>query len=418
MKKNYLLLIFLILNEDSVNAQFTQYCTGTRFDTEVFQQVNVTSNVVYGSNTGNGGGVTTLEMDIYEPVGDTLAVRPLIIWVHGGSFVGGTKNDVDVVSLSEHFARRGYVCASINYRLGFSTFPPTAAVARQTVYMAMQDMKAAVRFFRKDAATVNSYKIDPNVIFGGGSSAGAFTALHLAYLDQYSEVIPDIDTAVFGDLEGNSGNSGYSSSINAVIDLCGALGDKTYMQTGDIPFVAMHGDNDGTVPYATATIYLLGIFPIMVIDGSYSVAQHANTIGVHNEFYTYFGADHVPYASSNAYMDTTVRFVSNFLYRYFGCTPSDPLPVANSFNTGVEYVDGDNFISIYPNPGDGIFTFEVSRLSSVDKLSIFDVGGRKLLQLYPMNDRFYVDLSGLSSGIYFYSIQGDGRLYKGKLLKK
>lgn len=55
-------------------------------------------------------------------------------------------------------------------------------------------------------------------------------------------------------------------------------GDKAYIQSGDIPFLSMHGDHDATVPYATATIYLLGVFPITRVDGSYSIAEYANSI--------------------------------------------------------------------------------------------------------------------------------------------
>lgn len=115
------------------------------------------------------------------------------------------KNDLDVQRLSEHFSKRGYVCASINYRLGIS-FPYNEANTTSTVFRAVQDLKAAIRFFRKDAATANEYKIDPNIIFAGGSSAGAFTALHLAYLNEYSELPSTIDTSILGDIEGNSGN--------------------------------------------------------------------------------------------------------------------------------------------------------------------------------------------------------------------
>ena len=55
---------------------------------------------------------TTSAVDIYQPTGDTMAARPLIILAHGGSFVGGTRNDdVTVDSLCVHFAKRGYVTA-------------------------------------------------------------------------------------------------------------------------------------------------------------------------------------------------------------------------------------------------------------------------------------------------------------------
>ena len=58
-------------------------------------------------------------MDVYEPTGDTMAFRPLIIWAHGGSFLGGDKGDSDVAALCQRFTKRGFVCASVNYRTGF-----------------------------------------------------------------------------------------------------------------------------------------------------------------------------------------------------------------------------------------------------------------------------------------------------------
>jgi len=392
---------------------FAQHCGSLRYDTEIFTTVNVTSDIVYGSNINSGGTMQSLKLDVYEPDGDSLAMRPLIVWVHGGSFVGGTKSDVDVVSLCQHFAKRGYVCVSIDYRLGFSVFPPTTGAAAETVFRAVQDMKAAVRFFRQDAATTNTFRIDPSMIFGGGSSAGAFTALHLAYLDEPSEIPSEVDTTSLGGIEGNSGNPGYASTINAVIDLCGALGDKTYVQPGDIPFCAMHGDNDGTVPYSTATIFLLGLFPVMVVDGSYSVSDYANAIGVQNEMYTYYGADHVPYASSLAYMDTTVRFVSNFLYKYLGCNPSDPTPSANTFVTGINNVLSENSISVYPNPSSGKIWIDLTnQKEKIISLSLYDISGRKTLEKNtfesPMN------IENIIPGIYFLHLKND----KGTIVKK
>ena len=240
MKRIFTCLL-ITLYASSANA-FT-FCNGMRYDKEVFSGVQVTSNIVYGWNTNFSGGLDSLRMDIYQPAGDTLAQRPLIVWVHGGSFVGGTKADVDVVALSNAFAKRGYVCASIDYRLGVS-FPPTTTGTQQAVFRAVHDLKAAIRFFRKDAATADNYRIDPNMIFAGGSSAGAFTALHLAYLDEPSEVPPSIDTVLMGGMEGNSGNPGYSSGVNAIVNLCGALGDATVgVGEGLSGLLVEHGGN-------------------------------------------------------------------------------------------------------------------------------------------------------------------------------
>ena len=416
-KKCFLLLSFILFSFYT-KAKSNDNCGSLRYDTEIFQTVQTTSNITFGSNTSSGGVLTTLKLDVYEPSGDTLAMRPLIVWVHGGSFVAGTKTDADIVSLCQHFAKRGYVCASIEYRLGFSLFPPTSAVAKQEVFLAMQDMKAAIRYFRKDAATTNTFRIDPSMIFGGGSSAGAFTALHLAYLDESSELTSEIDTTLIGGLEGNSGNPGYPSNINAVINLCGAIGDKTWIHTNDIPVVSMHGDRDGTVPYASATIYLLGVFPIMVVDGSFSISDYANSLGLRNEMFTFYGADHVPYAANLAYMDTTVRFVSNFLYNYMGCTPSNPLPLGNTSTTGINSLEIENNISIYPNPGNGVFNFIFSNTNGKFQLTIIDISGRIVKEFHDLSNNAIINLSEYSGGIYFYTLRNEDKFFFGKLIKE
>ena len=120
---------------------------------------------------------------------------------------------------------------SIDYRLGF--FPFDSANAVKAVVRATQDLKAAIRFFYKDKQTANSYKIDTNRIFIGGSSAGAITALHVAYLDDICKISDYLSTSAItslGGLEGNSGNSGYSSKIQGVLNGCGALARYSWME--------------------------------------------------------------------------------------------------------------------------------------------------------------------------------------------
>lgn len=412
MKKPLLLLLSSLLSL-SMYAQID--CSSPRFDQEVFSVVNVTSNVVYGSNVDANGATVTLKMDIYQPDGDTMMQRPLIVWAHGGSFLAGSKTDNDVATLCQRFAKRGYVCASIDYRLGIP-FPVNQTSATKAVYRATQDLKAAIRFFRKDATMLNQYKIDPNIIFAGGSSAGAFMALHHAYLDKVSEIPTQIDTTVMGGIEGNSGNPGYSSSVNAVIDLCGALGDRHWVEPGDIPFVAMHGNYDNTVPYATAMIYLIGTFPIMVIDGSYSVAGYADTVGVYNQMYTYFGADHVPYATSAAYMDTTTRFVSNFLFSHLGCTPSDPNPLPNTFNTttSIASVNAPAEVNIFPNPANDFISIQSAE--AVQSIQLCNLQGAivKSMSVNALNRS--VTISDLANGLYVLKMSIGNRIINKKVI--
>lgn len=417
MNKSLSFLVFLFLSIDRISAQVD--CNSGRYDQEIFSTVNISSDLIYGSNAAQGGGTVTLKLDVYEPAGDTLAQRPLIILAHGGSFVAGTKNDADVTLLCTRFAKRGYVCASIDYRLGVS-FPPSQAGTTQAVFRAVQDMKAAIRFFRKDAATTNVFKIDPSIIFAGGSSAGAFTALHLAYLDEPSELPSQIDTTIMGGMEGNSGNPGYSSEINAVINLCGALGDKTWMQMDDEPLVSMHGTADQTVPYGTSLIYYLGSFPIMVVDGSYSIHERANTVGVSNSMYTFFGAGHVPYLSNAAYMDTTVRFVSNFLYSYLGCTPSNPSPLANTFpTTGIDGHDSNvNAIVLSPNPVQDKLRVQTSSPDNqITAIRILDMQGRIKKELNSLAaNSFVLEREDMSSGLYFIEARTTNGIYISKII--
>ena len=118
-------------------------CTSGRFSSDVFQNVTTTSNITYGANNSYTGANTTLKMDFYEQAGDIMSARPLIIWIHGGSFIGGSKTDGDMVTFSQRFAKKGYVCASIDYRLGF--FPFDSANAVKAVVRAVQDSRAALK---------------------------------------------------------------------------------------------------------------------------------------------------------------------------------------------------------------------------------------------------------------------------------
>lgn len=407
MKTRYSLSFILFLALINAPGFSQSFCGGDRYDKEVFSNYTKATGVVYGQNKNFYNQNTTLDMDIYQPSGDSIAQRPLIIWVHGGSFIGGSKADADVVAFCQKFAKRGYVTASINYRLYY--FPLDNAVqAKKAVMRAVQDLKAAIRYFRKDAYTANTYNIDTNNIFIGGSSAGAFTTLHLAYLDTDAEFAAEIDTSGLGGLEGTSGNPGYLSTAHAVVNLSGALGSASYLIPGDEPLASMHGTLDQTVPYATAPVPQV---PSLVVDGSYSINLLADNIGLTNEIYTWFGADHVPYVSGGtaatqaAYMDTTVRFVSNFLYKMLQCSPSDPNPLPNTFTNVNEKSISENDAEIYPNPSSGRFQVSYDRNNSIQKIEIYNILGEIVfLRDNIKQSSFSLDFSSKESGIYFLKI--------------
>jgi hypothetical protein len=404
MKKSSVLLFLLCLFYLS-KAQTNIDTSGGHYFNEIFTNVNITTNIPYGSADTYSGTTQALSLDVYEPDGDTTSFRPLIVFAHGGSFISGTKNDQDITTICTRFAKMGYVCASIDYRLGLG-LPVDSIRAARAVVRAVQDMKAAIRFFRQNIAGGNTYRIHPNYIYAGGSSAGAFTALHLAYLDS-TEVPSWFSISTLGGLEGNSGNPGYPSNVNGVISLCGAIGDTSWIQPGDVPLVFMHGNVDQTVPYGSALIYIFG-FPILDVDGSASIKQRADNIGLQNAFHTWWGADHVPYAGTTtaalAYMDSTIDFIKSFLRPQLG----GPLAVTEA--------EKNQTIHVYPNPSGGNFYVEIESGFTKQDVQMFDATGRNVKTFHLTNTVQQLDVSDLKSGIYFLKLINNSRTVYKKLI--
>jgi para-nitrobenzyl esterase len=415
MKKMYLLAISLIGIASIAKAQ---PCTGGRYSTDLFSTVTTTSDVNFGSNTDFFGSNTSLDMDIYEPTGDTETARPLIIWAHGGSFIGGTKTEDDVVALSERFAMKGYVCASIDYRTGM--WPVDSVNAIKALLRAVQDMKASVRFFYEDAANADAYKIDTTKIFIGGSSAGAITALQYAYLDKECEIeefmsISDLNS--LGGLEGTSGNAGYSTKVAGVINLCGALARYGWLETGDVPLVSLHGDDDETVNYNRGYASVSG-FNIMKLDGSRMIDAQATAVGVQSNFYSHYGGGHVVYFADADYMDTTVNFVRDFLIDQLGCTdaalqaPNAPTGTATLYNLfycglGIEGEAQKMIKDIYPNPSSDQITVEFEAGAQLSEVALLDISGR-IIETYKVNSsKLVIRKNELKAGVYLLKSTND-----------
>jgi para-nitrobenzyl esterase len=424
MMKKYLILAVAVALGSAAAAQS---CTGTRYASDVYTNITTTTGITYGANTAYNGTATTLTLDLYEPTADTAHVRPLIIWAHGGSFVGGTSADVDVTSLSQHFAKKGYVCASINYRIGTASFDSVGLIP--AVVRAVQDLKASIRFFYKDRATANLYKIDTNNIFIGGSSAGAITVLHAVYMNRSCEVntwITPSNLAALGGLDGYSGNQCYSQKVNGVIDLCGALAKYAYLEHGNLPLCSMHGTADATVPYSRGMVNP-GI-PIMMVDGSRMVYQQSLAVGVQDNFYTWIGAPHVPYAGTTtaelAYMDTTVNFVRDYLigrlgitctalqpadatsgtatlYAFTNCTTNVPMSCTN---TGILEHNINLFEDVYPNPSNGTVNIVFVNNNATYTVQLIDITGRVVKSDITSSATYTLDKGNLGAGVYFLKV--------------
>ena len=313
--------------------------------------------------------------------------------------------------------------------MGFFPFDSSGIVP--ALLRAVQDLKAAVRFFYKDKLTANTYKIDTNNIFIGGSSAGAITALHVAYLNKSCEInpyIPQPTLDTYGGIEGNSGNQCYSSKIKGVISLCGALGKYGWIEPGDVPLCSMHGTADSTVLYGRGKAN--PGFSTLYLDGSRMLYAGTQVLGVGHNFYTWYGKGHVPYAGSSAsqlaHMDTTVNFVRDYLVQRLGCPdpalllPNTPFGTATPYAyttctanvpsgcvIGINEIQEQNLLfSLYPNPTNDKVNIVLGNGSGnkIHTIQITDISGKILKTYTSTKSEITIEKSDLNSGMYLLKV--------------
>jgi hypothetical protein len=280
---------------------FAQYTTAAQY------AVRVEKNLAYGAAVNYTGATDTLKLDLYKPVGDGNRFRPLLVLVHGGSWLGGCKEDMQW--LAEEMAGRGYAVACVNYRLGWhkaasvaqacgtqdfpDVFPSEydalyaadSCEILRAIYRGQQDVKGAIR--RLKARHLEDSTCTQAVLVGG-ESAGAFLSLAVGFLDRPEEkpnccaalapapvpspntlnasalncvqrIWPINETARqrpdLGPVDGalNTGN-GYDSNVQGVLSFYGAVPSvalqQNWLQGPDTPAVYFyHQTCDVVVPF-------------------------------------------------------------------------------------------------------------------------------------------------------------------------
>lgn len=398
----------------SAHAQVDE-CDGTRYRyTSAFDDFTVSYDVEYGNAINATGLGQSLVVDIYEPEGDVNQNRPLIIMAHGGFFIGGENDAPDVLALCQDLTRMGYVVGSITYRLGIDNFLDVSNALIRSVWRGYHDGKAAVRYFRKTAAEDgNPWGIDPDRIYFGGVSAGGFIGLHLAYVDDESEIPTQVDQSAAGmggGLEGESGSPGYSSTVSGVINVAGALKTVDYMTEGDEPLISVHGTEDGTVPFGTGMISLSGI-PVTEVDGSSVIHAAADELGIENCFTVLEGADHVAHvADADAYYET-LGTISGALSSML-CESYDPLCGSYDYNAvGVaEWLQAsDGQWRTFPTAVSDGQSLQVQWLTSPNAVwdyEVYDASGRRVKNGMGEGEWYALSTSGLASGLHILRIPG------------
>lgn len=247
---------------------YTQEVKLIRYKDFMFSHLTIQKNLLYSTNIPAGIKCKRYRFDLYHATEDTLTSRPLIIWMHGGGFKFGSKKASGIRIWSRSFARRGFVCAAVNYRLSKKNPLRKFNALVQGCYDAVQDVTQAIEFFKRNAG---EYRIDTNRIILAGNSAGAMIALQAAYSSnsELALLVNSTDSALLTLRNRNN--------ISAVINLWGALFDTSWLRNAKVPIVSVHARKDRIVPYKhNGSLY-----------GSFIVHQKADSLNIPNRLKTY-----------------------------------------------------------------------------------------------------------------------------------
>lgn len=224
---------------DTTAVLCTTYNRFTELDYFLESEIDILTDIEYARAEDFEGNVETLLLDLYMPKlsEDTLDKRPFVLQLFGGGFVAGSKEMMGPDCLE--LARKGFACATINYRLG-------DVEGGRALYRAQQDAHAAMRWI---VANADTYGIDTNWLFAGGQSAGGITAGYLHYSSQedWNTVDATLEQTL-GSIDTSGNDLTNTFDIKGLIMNWGSVRIDDVAVEELIPMIAFHGEDDPIVP--------------------------------------------------------------------------------------------------------------------------------------------------------------------------
>ncbi len=217
-----------------------------------------------------------LKFDFYKAKANK-QLTPLVVYVHGGGFSSGKRDEKDFVDFAKKLAEYGYAVASVSYRLtmkgiGFGcNVDSDKKIA--AINTASYDVNLAVNYILKKN---NQFNIESSKIILAGSSAGAETVLNTVYTYKDSILPPDFSYA------GVIGMAGAITSLNNI------------NENTAIPTQLFHGTGDRLVPYNIAPHHycLPNKNGYLLLFGSNPIAKRLSGLGAAYYLYTVEGGSH------------------------------------------------------------------------------------------------------------------------------
>lgn len=419
-------------------------------------------NLSYGQATDYAGNQVDLLLDIYKPKLDSNCLRPMLVLVHGGAWVAGSKADVNMVLMSREFAKKGWVVANINYRLGTHKAASYAmyALCNNSIsapcgyisdsaeiyranYRGMQDAKGAIRFMKNRNLMDSS---DVNNVFIVGESAGAFIAFATAFTDQSIEKStlcdaiadapsPDNSLNIYGciptsnnltrpdlgSIDGDLNLGSYDASVKGIGSFYGAAFDLSLInQLADTPCVYLyHQGADVVVNYQFGRV--LGrtswecyaqtnlcqsyyFYPFAY--GNESIKQYFISLGAAAPAYQADIVNNYVYLNncfSNGHsidnFNLRVQHMTDLFANKIALSSNNPS--ANCTLNNVYWANkNENKILIYPNPSANVIHLKVPSNRVGASYKVLDFTGRLILSDKIGAENIVINVNYLNNGIY------------------
>ena len=241
-----------------------------------------------------------LFMDVYDPADGSEETymglkKPAVIFMFGGGFIRGTRDDESYNSWFRMMTENGYRVISIDYRLGLKGSSKVGIaqvnVLDNAIHMAVEDLFAATNFIIENADQLG---VDPSNIVISGSSAGAISVMQAEYEiangSNWASVLPE-----------GFNYAGVMSFSGAILSRNG----KVKYATEPCPTLMLHGTADKLVPYKQIAFFNLGFF------GGGKLVERFRKFGYNYNMYHFEDYGHEIAGSMYSTLDLQLKFLEN-----------------------------------------------------------------------------------------------------------